>query len=97
MIRQPPWSTRTDTLFPYTPLFRSHHGPPVSWPESEPQLAMAAQAVRHRTRTGSDPGGLPADVGVERGTEQDLSPPRSLSPEKIRVQCALSPKEIGRQ
>src|SRR3546814_7815579 len=25
MIRQPPRSTRTDTLFPYTTLFRSHH------------------------------------------------------------------------
>src|SRR3546814_16837472 len=24
MIRQPPISTRTDTLFPYTTLFRSH-------------------------------------------------------------------------
>src|SRR3546814_5659706 len=24
MIRPPPRSTRTDTLFPYTPLFRSH-------------------------------------------------------------------------
>src|SRR3546814_19714609 len=24
MIRRPPRSTRTDTLFPYTPLFRSH-------------------------------------------------------------------------
>src|SRR3546814_16528057 len=24
MIRQPPLSTRTDTLFPYTTLFRSH-------------------------------------------------------------------------
>src|SRR3546814_19589789 len=24
MIRQPPRSTRTDTLFPYTTLFRSH-------------------------------------------------------------------------
>src|SRR3546814_15502810 len=24
MIRLPPRSTRTDTLFPYTPLFRSH-------------------------------------------------------------------------
>src|SRR3546814_11501269 len=23
MIRRPPWSTRTDTLFPYTTLFRS--------------------------------------------------------------------------
>src|SRR3546814_9090734 len=26
MIRRPPISTRTDTLFPYTPLFRSHRG-----------------------------------------------------------------------
>src|SRR3546814_14877342 len=24
MLRRPPRSTRTDTLFPYTPLFRSH-------------------------------------------------------------------------
>src|SRR3546814_9205533 len=27
MIRRPPRSTRTDTLFPYTTLFRSHRGP----------------------------------------------------------------------
>src|SRR3546814_17823937 len=27
MIRRPPRSTRTDTLFPYTTLFRSQHGP----------------------------------------------------------------------
>src|SRR3546814_5813841 len=27
MIRRPPRSTRTDTLFPYTTLFRSYHGP----------------------------------------------------------------------
>src|SRR3546814_20196718 len=26
MIRRPPRSTRTDTLFPYTTLFRSHDG-----------------------------------------------------------------------
>src|SRR3546814_14301573 len=26
MIRRPPRSTRTDTLFPYTTLFRSHGG-----------------------------------------------------------------------
>src|SRR3546814_2601317 len=25
MMRRPPRSTRTDTLFPYTTLFRSHH------------------------------------------------------------------------
>src|SRR3546814_13518949 len=30
MIRRPPRSTRTDTLFPYTTLFRSCTGAPVS-------------------------------------------------------------------
>src|SRR3546814_16618523 len=30
MIRRPPISTRTDTLFPYTPLFRSRPFPGVS-------------------------------------------------------------------
>src|SRR3546814_1061994 len=29
MLRRPPRSTRTDTLFPYTTLFRSHAGAPV--------------------------------------------------------------------
>src|SRR3546814_2062371 len=29
MIRRPPRSTRTDTLFPYTTLFRSEGGPPA--------------------------------------------------------------------
>src|SRR3546814_13126683 len=28
MLRRPPRSTRTDTLFPYTTLFRSHLGAP---------------------------------------------------------------------
>src|SRR3546814_2058524 len=41
MIRRPPRSTRTDTLFPYTTLFRSreiqrldrvHHISPHAWP-----------------------------------------------------------------
>src|SRR3546814_3058853 len=30
MIRRPPRATRTDTLFPYTTLFRSRSGPPRS-------------------------------------------------------------------
>src|SRR3546814_3591619 len=30
MIRRPPRSTRTDTLFPYTTLFRSRYSPSVS-------------------------------------------------------------------
>src|SRR3546814_8909149 len=30
MLRRPPRTTRTDTLFPYTTLFRSHGGSPDS-------------------------------------------------------------------
>src|SRR3546814_4148438 len=32
MIRRPPRSTRTDTLFPYTTLFRSHRRPVLAPP-----------------------------------------------------------------
>src|SRR3546814_7708939 len=32
MIRRPPRSTRTDTLFPYTPLFRSPSNPTPARP-----------------------------------------------------------------
>src|SRR3546814_14276599 len=31
MIRRPPRSTRTDTLFPYTTLFRSHRMMEADW------------------------------------------------------------------
>src|SRR3546814_6244922 len=34
MIRRPPRSTRTDTLFPYTTLFRSRPRPPYSYPRA---------------------------------------------------------------
>src|SRR3546814_16369676 len=34
MIRRPPRSTRTDTLFPYTTLFRSDADPPPAPPPS---------------------------------------------------------------
>src|SRR3546814_14455864 len=36
MIRRPPRSTRTDTLFPYTTLFRSRAGPPDHLNQSAP-------------------------------------------------------------
>src|SRR3546814_19193975 len=35
MIRRPPRSTRTDTLFPYTPLFRSLFGKVMETPQRE--------------------------------------------------------------
>src|SRR3546814_11219388 len=56
MIRRPPRSTRTDTLSPYTTLFRSpHHGfdhvPPAKFQEpalnapSTPQITLYTSAV----------------------------------------------------
>src|SRR3546814_2325349 len=41
MIRRPPRSTRTDTLFPYTTLFRSGHAATCTL---SPRLCMAARA-----------------------------------------------------
>src|SRR3546814_14341862 len=39
MIRRPPRSTRTDTLFPYTTLFRSH-GTSVGLSRCQPRRAL---------------------------------------------------------
>src|SRR3546814_15753799 len=49
MIRRPPRSTRTDTLFPYTTLFRS---------EQDPLVVDRARVRRHGTRRQA------ANVGV---------------------------------
>src|SRR3546814_1751005 len=44
MIRRPPRSTRTDTLFPYTTLFRSRFGPALrAWRD---QRAISRSAKR---------------------------------------------------
>src|SRR3546814_18440544 len=45
MIRRPPRSTRTDTLFPYTPLFRSIARPPRQY-----DVAVRTRPARNRKR-----------------------------------------------
>src|SRR3546814_3387420 len=58
MIRRPPRSTRTDTLFPYTTLFRSPSSTsPSSWRGSMPE-AFIIDAVR--TPVGKRGGALAA-------------------------------------
>src|SRR3546814_2007453 len=44
MIRRPPRSTRTDTLFPYTTLFRSHH---VQCKQTETRQRTTRKHVEH--------------------------------------------------
>src|SRR3546814_2404929 len=48
MIRRPPRSTRTDTLFPYTTLFRSTGGPPVAadLPKGSNNFAVSGAVTR---------------------------------------------------
>src|SRR3546814_14413137 len=41
MIRRPPRSTLTDTLFPYTTLFRSGQGEACHWRRAADRLATA--------------------------------------------------------
>src|SRR3546814_5454352 len=59
MIRRPPRSTRTDTLFPYTTLFRSLGAPPLPARrhpgqrlvyEKRSELRQAADALRRGDR-----------------------------------------------
>src|SRR3546814_19558524 len=50
MIRRPPRSTRTDTLFPYTTLFRSREQDALV---SQPALAVCAARARRHRGTGS--------------------------------------------
>src|SRR3546814_14448187 len=58
MIRRPPRSTRTDTLFPYTTLFRSHDG--VA--SDNGRRTCSAQVIRMET------------VGLRQATEPPARP-----------------------
>src|SRR3546814_4570308 len=55
MIRQPPRSTRTDTLFPYTTLFRSMAG----WAATVAERSAARIRQRSIARPPTPRGGLP--------------------------------------
>src|SRR3546814_12662789 len=70
MIRRPPRSTRTDTLFPYTTLFRSLrnlHPDPVAAVRGPVGLGLAA-AQAPRLRRGRAAGaGRRGDAGMSTG------------------------------
>src|SRR3546814_5437094 len=47
MIRRPPRSTRTDTLFPYTTLFRSIEKRPLAVGRAHRRAGQPGQSLRH--------------------------------------------------
>src|SRR3546814_5876262 len=68
MIRRPPRSTRTDTLFPYTTLFRSAHVAHVDLPRRvgehlEHVVLLPRRRFLHGKAAGSVPALLPLFLG----------------------------------
>src|SRR3546814_6756877 len=93
MIRRPPRSTRTDTLFPYTTLFRSA-GKPVRHPA---RLAVPgprdvdddrlSRGARHRRRV------YEGDQGFRRRSEEHTSELQSLMRISYAVFCLKKKKQ----
>src|SRR3546814_14675764 len=95
MIRRPPRSTRTDTLFPYTTLFRSL-GDAGPWP-MEPCGACCGQALRlalAAPRRHID--GTIRFRCSDRGMGDDRSWPATLYHIWIIAHCRFRVSEIGR-
>src|SRR3546814_3299405 len=92
MIRRPPRSTRTDTLFPYTTLFRSAVDR-VDHPEEIPFQALAAillaknPVVRIARGDGLAQGRLGLAVGNRDRTFVRLLLDRKAGPEVMQRRC----------
>src|SRR3546814_2560445 len=81
MIRRPPRSTRTDTLFPYTTLFRSR------WSTSSacPRRPSTSTVAPPWNRSGGSPAGLNAPAS--RRSEEHTSELQSLMRISYAVFC----------
>src|SRR3546814_5352731 len=70
MLRRPPISTRTDTLFPYTTLFRSTVNRIVSQSTSPDVVAGLMRSSVADAAGPSSSSGIPAWCGRRRGTNR---------------------------
>src|SRR3546814_5778216 len=90
MIRRPPRSTRTDTLFPYTTLFRSHGCCPGG------ARAGSSRRVLQRRRRGGRPGDARRPRGgpdVAPRSEEHTSELQSLMRISYAVFCLKKTKK----
>src|SRR3546814_981070 len=103
MIRRPPRSTRTDTLFPYTTLFRSHHHPhpeqahrlaPLLGREHHEDDAKTQRLQKTRPDALGDPGEHDAFVG--RRSEEHTSELQSLMRTSYAVFCLKKKTSINK-
>src|SRR3546814_1877041 len=92
MIRRPPRSTRTDTLFPYTTLFRSLRARPGHRKRAG---AMARRRARRQPARVVDRGHPPADVLAAPGrSEEHTSELQSLMRISYAVFCLKKKKQV---
>src|SRR3546814_5656153 len=112
MIRRPPRSTRTDTLFPYTTLFRSHRiigddgfidaGPDADATKRFAKCRVgAAEIVQHRSHRQSgvrngEPQHRPAGIGKAR-SEEHTSELQSLMRISYAVFCLTKKNKYQRR
>src|SRR3546814_8292336 len=95
MIRRPPRSTRTDTLFPYTTLFRSdgarlYRGGALSWP-----LGAVRDVVTERGGLGLPSLRLVVDDDSETTRELVLLPLLEGSPAAVRGGVLFAAAGVG--
>src|SRR3546814_16443351 len=94
MIRRPPRSTRTYTLFPYTPPFRSRPVANTSTPGTRKVVLAAyrdAQGRNHAARVVEVP--LPEPAGAQF---QDPASRREVARALARAVAAAREPQIGR-
>src|SRR3546814_10153569 len=81
MIRRPPRSTRTDTLFPYTPLFRS----------------LAEQVGKAVVPVLVEPGAALPFRGIERHVDWAPAAPRAIRLDGDRLHVGGPLEPLGRR
>src|SRR3546814_4078516 len=100
MIRRPPRSTRTDTLFPYTTLFRSDRLPPAGDPRGDRGDPRRRPLQGNARRLAGDrldpPQGAPQDAGPPR-SEEHTSELQSLMRISYAVFCLKKKKHTNTQ
>src|SRR3546814_3984750 len=89
MIRRPPRSTRTDTLFPYTTLFRSLLLADIHDPGEHRPVADVERRDREVVRVGDIEDGF---SGVEHRSEEHTSELQSLMRISYAVFCLKKKK-----
>src|SRR3546814_3458158 len=83
MIRRPPRSTRTDTLFPYTTLLRSPHRA-----DRRPRAMVSAHPSPDDEQAGGE--GRDARIGRRPRTKAGAAPARTRHPQRLGAQGGRS-------